>query len=145
MNGNRVNYESAPTVYLCILVAGVSALCAGWFFEYERRAMFGVAIGCIPTGALGLALSLWAGRWIVRKHPEWIAQKRNAMDERSVQVRHHAGHSLFWALFVYLGLYTVLSPTRLVGSITPAAFGSATIILMSLGYWVAIAIYNRKY
>jgi hypothetical protein len=147
MNSDNVNRDHDATliVFLGLLVLGVLALSAGLILHYERRVMYGIAIGCIPTGALGAVLSVYVSRWAARKHPDWVQKKRNAMDERSVLIRHHAGYAAFWALFAYVCLYTVLSPTQLLQGVSHAAFGIVTIYVMTVVYWTAVFVYSRKY
>ena len=147
MNIDQVNRDrdATPIVFLGMLILGVLALCAGLILDYERSVMYGIAIGCVPTGAVGAVLAVYVSRWAARKRPDWIQGKRNAMDERSVQIRHNAGYAAFWALFVYVCLYTLLSPTQLLQGVSHLAFGIATIYVMTVAYWTAVFVYSRKY
>jgi hypothetical protein len=72
MNSDYVNRDrdATPIVFLGLFVLGLLALCAGLILHYERRVMYGIAIGCIPTGALGAVLSVYDSRWAARKHPD---------------------------------------------------------------------------
>ena len=145
MNGSWVRRDSGTVVFSVTFIVGVLALCAGWIGHIEGRAMYSIAVGCIPTGVLGIGLSLWSARWVPRNRPEWIERKRAAADERSIQVNHHAGYSAFWVSFVYVAVSTLLSPTRLVDAISHTAVGSAMMVLMALAYWTAVVISNRRY
>jgi hypothetical protein len=124
---------------------GLLALAAGFFLPGERRAMFGIAIGCIPTGLLGTALCLYLPRLAAARRPEWLERKRDALDERDQHIRHSAGHFAFWALFLYVGLYTLLSPTSWLAGVSHTAFGVATLWVTMVFYWSALFVYRRKY
>ena len=147
MNSDFVNrdQDTPPIVFLGAFVLGVLAVCAGLILHYERRVMYGIAIGFIPTGALGGVLSVYVSRWAARKHPDRVQAKRNAMDERSIRIRLHAGYAAFWALFAYVCLYTVLSPMQLFQGVSHAAFGIVTICVMTVVYATAVLVYSRKY
>lgn len=131
--------------FICTFAVGVLALAAGLILNYERKAMYGIATGCLPTGALGAGLTVWLSRWMAKNRPDLIQRKANALDERKFQISHHAGYAAFWAAFTYIGLYTMLSTTQFVRSISHTAFGIATMYVFLIAYWAATFFYNRKY
>jgi hypothetical protein len=132
-------------MFAAVFVLGLLGLCAAWIWPAERQTMTGIAIGCLPTGALGTALSLWMMNWVARKRPEWVQKKVDALDERSSLVRCRAGHTVYWILFAYVGVYTLVSPAAFLQAVSHRAFGCATLLFMTAVYWAAVAIYNRRY
>jgi hypothetical protein len=124
-----------------LLAVGLLALGLGVGLRYETRVMTGIALGCIPTGVLGIFLCMWIARAAARR-PE-ILDKQS--DERLVFINQRASLLTVQALFGYFCLYTLLSPVHWLQGVSHTAFGSATLIFMSAIYLGAIAFYSRIY
>jgi hypothetical protein len=124
------------TVYLFSGMFLCGLLCLAGGLVSGDRFLIGAAIGCIPTGALGVALPLAVLRKRRRVDPD---------DERLRFIHQRAAYSTLLILFGYMGLYTMLSNLAFVQGISHTAFGSITLGVMTVAYWTAIAIYSRIY
>jgi hypothetical protein len=125
-----------------ILAVGLIALCLGSAFGYDTRTMHGIAIGCIPTGSLGIVLSILAPRIMAARRPSLVTQ---GPDERVRFINGRASCAALQVLFGWVFLYTVLSPAQWIRSISHTVFGSLTLVFMSLVYAAAVAVYSRRY
>lgn len=123
-----------------LLLIGVLSGLAGWIARYEPPIMFSVAIGCIPTGALGLSLSLWIFRWTAEHHPERL---RIEDDERLIQIRQRAGNTAFWTMYGLVFFFTLLSGTQFVQNVKPTLFGCGMLVLMGVVHAVVSVVYSQ--
>jgi hypothetical protein len=123
----------------CLFAVGLIALGLGIGLRWETHVMTGVALGCIPTGVLGIGLSMLIER--AAAHRPELAVKQS--DERIAFINQRASLFVVKALFGYFCLYTLLSPTHWLRSVSHTTFGSATLIFMSAMYLCAIAVYSR--
>ena len=146
MSGNPAfeDRNATVTLFICTFAIGVLALAAGLIVNYERQAMYGIAIGCMPTGALGASLAVWLPRWVERNRPDLNRRKANALDERSVQLRRHAGYTAFWALFLATVIYTTLSTTQVVRSVSHTAAGIVALYICMTAYGLTVLFHKRK-
>ena len=128
--------------FLSALLFGLLSLMAGLVFNFERHTMTGIAIGCLSVGVPGTVLTLFARRWVARACPNKLPVEN---DERSLFIRGRAASVTFWTLYVYLFLYTLLSPANLMRGLSHTAFGVTTLILMNLVYLAAVLVYSKRY
>ncbi len=128
-------------LFSLLLAAGSLALFAGLALHYEPRVMLGIALGCIPTGLLGLALSFLI-QYLAAHRPEL---NTTDSDERLAFINHRASAFTVQAMFAYLCLYTVLSPTAWLHGLSHTAVGSISLVFLSVVYLTAIAVFSRIY
>ena len=140
LNPSRLGGDGILPLFGTVLVLGLVALCVGSALNFEPRIMHAIAIGCIPTGALGAVLSVFVVRWTAARRPDLLGK---GPDERIRCINHRAGYASVHVLFGYFCLYTMLAPMGWLQGVSHTAFGSATMIFIAVVYWTAIAVYSR--
>lgn len=142
MNRSSALRNHTVLFFVGMLGLGLLSLLIATTMQYETKAMYGIAMGTLPAGALGTLLSLWALRHAERRHPERLRAEK---DERNLQIRLRAGNTAFWAAYAFLFLYTILSPVPWVRSVNPTLVGCGALVALGLVHTVASVVYNRMY
>jgi hypothetical protein len=75
-------------LFATLLVVGLVSLGLGAGLHYETQVMTGIALGCIPTGALGIVLSMLITR-VAARRPE-LAGRADRLHQPARLVVHHA-------------------------------------------------------
>ena len=91
--------------YIVFLLIGVSFFISGTFFHVLEEEMIGICLGFIPTGILGIILTLR-----MKKNPKNTEKIVNVKtDERLQLIRYKSGHLSFWITFIGVGILAVTS------------------------------------
>lgn len=139
MSRDRRSMDRSILFFATALGLGLAAAGAG-LLGWESRSMFGAAWGLAPMGALGLALSVWIRRWVLRRHPERVWPQE---DERLAFIRYRSGNAALWATYGYMVLCVLLGTTTMLRGLDAVTFGIASILAMNLFYFVALFVYSR--
>ncbi|AAK80448.1 hypothetical protein BJV85_001392 [Clostridium acetobutylicum] len=132
------NYIKKQNIYSCMFIlVGIAALGIGFFLGYEKKLMFGIALGCIPVGL---------GSFVVYK----LSEKRIDMmknvelenEERNVFINTKSGQKAFWISYYYIIAIVIL---KNVISLSIDRFLIITLFFMPLVYFLCVVFYHRKY
>jgi membrane protein YqaA with SNARE-associated domain len=142
-NAAERDHRASLVVFSGLALTGVVAVGAG--VATRDRAWWGIALGCLPTGVLGWILAWLLPRWMARRHPELAECKARELDERSEKVRHHAGYTALWIVFVYLGVCALARGLAMFAGVSALAWELSALYLLLAAYWGGVFYYGRKY
>lgn len=92
-------------IFGIIALIGITVFILGTFFNILREEMPGIALGCIPTGIIGMLLTN-----SMKRTPEKTEKiVRIKTEERLQLIRYKTGYSAFWIMFIYIAVCNVFS------------------------------------
>lgn len=96
--------KQSSVIYGSMIVIGIAVFISGTFFNFLREEMAGICIGLLPTGILGLALTLR-----IKDNPETRKMLAVKTEERNQFIRYKSAYFSFWITFIYVSVATILS------------------------------------
>lgn len=129
---NKEIYKS-----LIFLSIGLLALFIGYFLNFEKHAMTGIAIGFIPVGIGQIIIYTYA-----KRKPKMLKMIELEKEERNIFINTKAGHTAFWFSYWYIFISTMLSN---VIDISLLNFLIFTLVFMPVIYFSCMIIYHKKY
>lgn len=85
-------------------IVGLIVLILGTFFDILKDEMIGICSGTLPTGMLGIILTLRA-----KNNPKMQKQILVKTEERNQFIRYKAGSYSFWIFYYVIAVSTILS------------------------------------
>ncbi len=127
--------KQSSVIYGSMIVIGIAVFISGTFFNVLREEMEGICIGLLPTGILGLVLTLR-----IKDNPETRKMLAVKTEERNQFIRYKSAYFSFWITFIYVSVTTILS--RYI-SISLTTFLIITLIGITLVHIIS-SIINHK-